>query len=141
MNSHWMRIAFCYSLLSKDPRTKVGCVIVSPDERKLSGGYNGFARGMPETSSLWQPPEKYDRVIHAELNAILNCPFDTSGCACFCTHQPCHVCVQHLINARVSHLFYCHPYLNQKRQDIFDEARNHITIEQIEIPDNIPAIP
>lgn len=128
MHQHWMRIAECYSLLSKDPSTKVGAVIVSPDGRKLSGGYNGFARGMPESQELWQRPEKYDRVIHAELNALLNCPFDTMGCACYCTHQPCHICIQHLINAGIQALYYREDYQNARREDIWLQACNHMPI-------------
>jgi dCMP deaminase len=58
---------------SKDPSTKVGCVIAGEDNEILSTGFNGFARGIDETiRSRWQRPDKYKWVIHAESNAIAN---------------------------------------------------------------------
>ncbi len=56
---------------SKDPRTKVGCVILDDDFALISTGFNGFPRGVRDL------PERYaDRyiklrlIVHAEANAI-----------------------------------------------------------------------
>lgn len=58
---------------SKDASTKVGCVIVAPDNSILSIGFNGFPRGINEhISERWNRPEKYNWVEHAERNAIYN---------------------------------------------------------------------
>ena len=58
---------------SKDPSTKVGCVIVSDDNAILSMGFNGFPRGVEEyDTERWQRPEKYNWIEHAERNAIYN---------------------------------------------------------------------
>ena len=74
---------------SKDPSTKVGCVIVGEGNVVLSMGFNGFARGVMETEDEWYVrnqrealeqtpfdrwvrPEKYVWVEHAERNAIYN---------------------------------------------------------------------
>jgi len=58
---------------SKDPSTKVGCVIVGDDNAILSMGFNGFPRGVDEYhDSRWARPEKYHWVEHAERNAIYN---------------------------------------------------------------------
>jgi len=58
---------------SKDPSTKVGCVIVGDDNAILSMGFNGFPRGVEEyQSDRWTRPEKYYWVEHAERNAIYN---------------------------------------------------------------------
>jgi len=58
---------------SKDPSTKVGCVIVGDDNAILSMGFNGFPRGVDEhLSERWKRPEKYFWVEHAERNAIYN---------------------------------------------------------------------
>ena len=58
---------------SKDPSTKVGCVIVGDDNAILSMGFNGFPRGVDEhNSARWKRPEKYNWVEHAERNAIYN---------------------------------------------------------------------
>ena len=108
--------------LSKDPKTKVGALVVTPDNRQISFGYNGFSRGMEETEERWQRPAKYEYVIHAELNAIMNCPFDTVGATLYCTHQPCHRCIQHLINAGIKRLVYLYPYKQLQFRDIWEEA-------------------
>lgn len=92
-DEYFLSIAEVVSKKSKDPSTKVGCVIVSPDHDILSTGYNGFASGVFEVGTAlqgemkadgdasgihvvdfaarWERPEKYDWVIHAEHNAIL----------------------------------------------------------------------
>jgi deoxycytidylate deaminase len=43
---------------SKDPSTKVGCVIVNDDNVILSTGFNGFPRGIEEDwKDRWKRPE------------------------------------------------------------------------------------
>lgn len=117
---------------SKDPSTKVGAIIVTPDHRMQSSGYNGFPRGMNESCECWERPHKYERVIHAEMNAIINCPFDTQGCTVYCTLQPCHVCLNHLRNAGIRRVVYhtARPPVDQNVWDecskLFDEIR-HMT--------------
>ena len=60
------------STWSKDPSTKVGAVLVSPDRTDIAIGYNGFARGMDDSPELYADRNtKYSRIIHGEVNAIL----------------------------------------------------------------------
>lgn len=57
---------------SKDPSTRCGAVIARPDKTIASLGYNGFPRSIEDRAELLQDrDEKYTRVIHAEMNAIL----------------------------------------------------------------------
>lgn len=118
----FMKMAEAASAGSKDPSTRVGCIIASSDNKKFSMGYNGFASGMDESPERWERPTKYEYVIHAELNALLNCPFDTKGTTLYCTHQPCHRCIQHIINAGVTRIVFKHKYENMQCQDIWEEA-------------------
>jgi dCMP deaminase len=120
-NKHWMEVALVTSKLSKDPSTKVGAVIVTPDNRQCSIGYNGFAKGVIETEEKWQRPAKYERVIHAEMNSILNCPFETIGCKIYITHQPCHRCISHVLNSGILELYYLNTYDNLSHKDIWIE--------------------
>lgn len=118
-HSLFMDIAYRVSKQSKDPNTKVGAVIVSPDNRELSFGYNGFARKLPETMELWNDREiKLKLVVHAEMNAVFNCPFDSTGCKIYVTHQPCSRCLIHLINAGISEVYYSEPYTKLGDEDI-----------------------
>ena len=57
---------------SKDPSTKCGAVLVRPDRTIASLGYNGFPRGIEDAPELYaNREEKYKRVVHAEMNAML----------------------------------------------------------------------
>lgn len=62
------------SLKSKDPSTKVGCVIVGPQNQPWATGFNGFAQGVRdnilEVPERYERPLKYDFTCHAERNAI-----------------------------------------------------------------------
>jgi deoxycytidylate deaminase len=108
--------------MSKDPTTKVGAVIVTPDNRQCSIGYNGFAKGIEETEEKWERPTKYEYVIHSEMNAIMNCPFDTHGCTVYITMTPCHRCITHLVNAGIKRIVYEHEYDRLAHVDIWKEA-------------------
>jgi dCMP deaminase len=69
----FLRLAREVSMWSKDPSTQVGAVLVSPDKRKVSHGYNGFPHGMSDDPALYaNRDEKYSRIIHAEKNAKNN---------------------------------------------------------------------
>ncbi|MCJ8332199.1 MAG: dCMP deaminase family protein [Lentisphaeria bacterium] len=125
MDKHFLRLAWVTGMnLSKDPRTKVGAIIVTEDTRQVSIGYNGFPSKLKETPERWEKPLKYDYVIHAELNAIMNCPFDTKGAWLYCTHQPCHRCLEHLVNAGIKRVVYNRVYRSLTHKDIWDEVSN-----------------
>jgi dCMP deaminase len=75
---------------SKDPSTKVGAVLVSPDRTEVVLGYNGFPPGIADDPALLADRDaKYARVIHAEANAILNARRDLTGWTCYVTLLPC----------------------------------------------------
>ena len=61
------------STWSKDPSSKIGAVIVNDERRILATGYNGFPRGIDDSPErLNNRDEKYPRIIHAEMNALMN---------------------------------------------------------------------
>jgi deoxycytidylate deaminase len=117
-----MDAAIAVSQLSKDPKRKVGCIIVSADGKKFSHGYNGFASGMKETPDRWKKPQKNEYVIHAELNAVVNCPFDTAGATLYCTYQPCNSCIQLILNSGISKVVFEHPNTKKEKYDVWLEA-------------------
>lgn len=70
--NYFLDIAKIVASKSKDPSTKVGAVIVRPDNTICSTGYNGFPRGMNDSPKLYDDREyKYANTIHGEINAIL----------------------------------------------------------------------
>jgi len=65
------------STWSKDPSTQVGAVVIGEKGQLLSQGYNGFPRGINDTSDRLNNRErKYELVVHAEMNAIYNASFN-----------------------------------------------------------------
>lgn len=69
---------------SKDPSTKTGAVITTPDRRILSMGYNGFAKGVKDTPERYADRDlKYKMVVHCEVNAILFAQTDLTGCTLY----------------------------------------------------------
>lgn len=72
----FIEMAMFVARKSKDPSTKVGCVLVGEDQQVLSIGYNGFPRCVlgddSPTSDRWERPIKYQYVEHAERNAVYN---------------------------------------------------------------------
>jgi len=88
---------------SKDPSTKVGAVIVRPDRTIASVGYNGFPRGVIDRSEMLQNREqKYPRVVHAELNAILNAREPLVSCVLYVSPiSPCSTCCGAIIQSGI----------------------------------------
>jgi len=92
---------------SKDPSTKVGCVIVNDDNVILSTGFNGFPRNINENhDERWKRPEKYHWVEHAERNAIFNAArvgVSLNGAKAYLNWEPkpCADCTRALIQAGI----------------------------------------
>ncbi len=69
----FLRLAEHVAEWSKDPSTKCGAIIVDENQVVVGMGYNGFPRGVEDKPEHYaNREEKYPRVVHAELNAILN---------------------------------------------------------------------
>lgn len=117
----FLEMAMSISKMSKDPSTQVGAVLVSPDNQRISSGYNGFVKGINETPEKWLRPLKYQYVRHAEENAIVFCPFETKGATLYCTHQSCHRCMGLVAQAGIKRLVYVEPYKNLEYPDIWQE--------------------
>ena len=74
-DEYFMGVAILASKRSKDPNTQVGACIVDNNNIILSTGYNGFPFGCSDDDYPWCRDgidTKYNYVVHAELNAILN---------------------------------------------------------------------
>lgn len=101
-DQRFIKLAMQLAEWSKDPRTKVGCVLVSPGKHQFSFGYNGFPKGVPDTDEALADREvKNAMMVHAELNAILNAHTDVSGWSAYVTHPPCIDCCKALIQAGI----------------------------------------
>jgi len=102
----WMKVAESVALRSKDPITQVGAVVVSPDQRTMHTGYNGFPTGLMENDARWVRPTKYQYVIHAEINAILNSKTDLNSWTLYLTLHPCSSCALLIIQSGIKRVVY-----------------------------------
>lgn len=118
-DSRFMGLALNISEWSKDPDTKVGCVIVGPSNEVRSIGYNGFPRGVNDgDSSRHGRPAKYLWTEHAERNAIYNAvrigvPLD--GCRMYLPWFPCAACARAIIQSGLTELVASKPDLDHKK--------------------------
>lgn len=111
-DEYFMGIATLSGMRSKDPGTQVGACIVSPDNKILSMGYNGFPKGCSDDEFPWSRDDegldsKYVYVVHSELNAILNYTGGSlEGSRIYVTLFPCNECAKAIIQAGIKEIIY-----------------------------------
>lgn len=122
-DDYFMGVSLLAADRSKDPSTQVGACIVSNDNRILSTGYNGFPQGCSDDEFPWNRDEsvgetKYNFVVHAELNAILNAGGKSLvGSRIFVSLFPCHECAKAIIQAGVKEVVYLSDKYNGTQSD------------------------
>jgi dCMP deaminase len=109
-DARFLELARHISGWSKDPSTKVGCVVVGPDREIRSTGFNGFPRGIEDNvDRLANREMKYPLVCHAEENAIMHAArigVALKGCVAYVTWPPCTRCARSLIQAGIREIVY-----------------------------------
>ena len=107
-DTRFLDLATHISEWSKDPSTKVGCVVVGPDREIRSTGFNGFPRGILDSDDrLTDRDLKYPLICHAEENAIMHAArigLALKGCTAYVTWPPCTRCARSLIQAGISEI-------------------------------------
>lgn len=99
------------STASKDPSTKCGAVIIRPDKSIASLGFNGFPKETKDDPEIYDNRKlKYERVVHAEMNALLQASEDLHGYTIY-TWPPgisgsCARCTAHIIQAGIKKLVH-----------------------------------
>ena len=107
----FVEMAKVISKRSKDPKTKVGAILIQ-NNCVIGTGYNGEPRKFRYEFN-WNTEEKYDYVIHAEMNALANACYN--GCVIkdseiYITHSPCNKCILQLIQFGVKKIHYIKEY-------------------------------
>lgn len=120
---------------SKDPSTQVGAVIVDPDKRIISTGFNGFPRGVADDPV--DREVKLLRTIHAEENALLFARGDVAGMTIYVTRPPCARCAAKLVQSGIVRVVYPLPPVDfaerwalemGQAQAMFDEVGVAVTV-------------
>lgn len=105
-DEYFLKMAEQVSTRSPDPNTKHGCVLVSPDRRVISTGYNGPVAGLPNEMVPLERPAKYNWFIHAEDNAVSFARCDLRGCTAYVTGVPCAACFRRLLQVGVRRIVF-----------------------------------
>lgn len=100
----FMRQVYLVAERSKDPKTKIGAVLVK-DGNLFSSGFNGFPRKVKDLNSRYQDRDlKHKMVCHAEHNSILSAARNGISClnsVLYTQGVPCNECCKAIIQAGV----------------------------------------
>ena len=121
----FVKLAMHIANWSKDPSTKVGCVVVGEDREIRSTGFNGFPRGIEDDDErLLDREKKYPLICHAEENAIMHAArigISLKGSTAYVTWPPCSRCARSLIQSGIKEIIYPTPgEIPERWQEDFD---------------------
>jgi dCMP deaminase len=71
----------------------------------LATGYNGLPRGFEDQPERLQRPVKYDLIVHAEMNAIIQCArngISPVGATLYSSFSPCIHCSLSIVQAGIN---------------------------------------
>lgn len=71
----------------------------------LATGYNGLPRGFEDHDERLQRPVKYDLIVHAEMNAIIQCArngVSPVGATLYSSFSPCIHCSLAIVQAGIT---------------------------------------
>jgi dCMP deaminase len=91
--------------LSDDDQTKNGALVVDPNTLEVLGrGANRFPPGVEVTPERLERPAKYQRIVHAEVDAVLEAlrrGHSTIGMTLYCPWASCTGCAKVIIKAGI----------------------------------------
>lgn len=109
-------------------RRSVGCVFVDAKGRVLSTGYNGVPSGVPHCNegvpcagASAPSGESLDKcmAIHAEMNAVCQCPDIDKVETIYTTTSPCIACTKVLLNTGAKRVVFIEEYVHPEAKDLW----------------------
>jgi dCMP deaminase len=111
-DAYYLGKAFWVAAKSKDPRTQIGAIIISPQNEPISDGYNGPPRRIKDELINWDRPDKYPFMIHAEDNAIKHAGGKClDGATIYVTAPPCKACMLDIASTTIDRVVFFRPKL------------------------------
>lgn len=132
-----MDMAKSMSQMSNCVKHRVGCIITL-DTRIISTGYNGTPSGYTNCANVFACVDMTSEIsrvkhrqwsadfeIHAEMNAILHAAkngIPLKGAVLYCTMQPCHNCLKHIVQSGIKEVIYDIPHgkYTEETQNMID---------------------
>ena len=115
-----------------DPSTQTGAVIAAPNHHVVSIGFNGFPASMPDRQEWYDNrEEKYSRIVHCEVNALIFAPTPLpADCTLytwpFCS---CDRCVVQMLQAGINSFVAPKPAPDKEERwgAAFQRTRQYVT--------------
>ncbi|MCC7173962.1 MAG: dCMP deaminase family protein [Bryobacterales bacterium] len=124
-DEYYLEICNAVAARSKDPNTKVGCVIAGPAHEIRSTGYNSPPRGIrDDVPERLVRPAKYLWMEHAERNAIYNaarCGTPLENCTIYIALMPCMDCARAIVQAGIREVVVSEERMKQYSSEYYDE--------------------
>jgi len=129
----FLKMAYLVASWSKDPSTKTGAVIVRPDLTVASVGFNGFPTRMQDKpewlASENRETEKYPRMVHCEVNAVLHAKESVAGYTLYTVpFASCERCAVQMIQAGLDRFVFPEPSadLLSRWSDSLDRTKSYL---------------
>lgn len=130
-HNYFLSIAKVVATQSTCRRRRVGCVLVSGLGHILATGYNGTPRGWMHCTDVeavcgnihHESGKGLDacKAVHAEQNALMQCPDVEKIDTVYLTCSPCVHCIKMLLNTSAVTIIYSERY---SHQDVFELWQN-----------------
>jgi dCMP deaminase len=134
-HNYFMDLAHKTASRSKDPTTKVGCIVTSKDKVVVASGYNGIPQGVADLPERMERPAKYLWTAHAEENAVALAARVGSSLRdgyAYVTHHPCSRCARSLIQAGIKVVYIGEGTTSMPAEE-FEVARMMFTEAGVEL--------
>lgn len=142
-SNYFMDIAKRSAEMSKDPKTKVGAVIIQ-NRRIKSVGFNGAPQSFPDSlvpfningESLLE--QKNTFMCHAELNAVLNYDgkiSDLKDADIYVTVSPCSKCACMLAQVGIKRVIYKEEYRRKEEVEATKYILEKCNVQYIKFDD------
>jgi dCMP deaminase len=132
-----VRLAGHVAEWSSDPSTKVGSVIVGPDNDVRALGYNGLPRNIDPDWELFQSPLKSLWIEHAERNAIYSAARSgvaLPGCRMYLSWFPCSDCARAIVQVGIVEVICVEPdWGHAKWSEHFQQAKKILLAGSVKI--------
>ena len=111
LNEVFFEIAAVWAKRGTCAKRQVGAVITDALGYQLSSGYNGQPSGASHCARAnpcpaFKDPKLSCNAIHAEINALINCPDVNKAFAIYVTTKPCDKCMLSIRNTAIELVFY-----------------------------------
>ena len=124
-DEYFMRMAYLVSFKSRDPKTKIGSVLVR-EKNVIATGYNSFPRKVLDLQERYANRDlKLKMTNHSEENTILTSArlgINTSNSILYTFGIPCHVCSKAIIQGSISEIVIHAQWPNLTHSDAWIES-------------------